>query len=144
MKKIILLLSALIITILASGCIGQQISPTTTTLMTTVPKTTTTAVTKSTAPITTVIPTTAPQEKTVAIKTYSFNPSTLTVKVGTKVTWTNEDTVSHTVTSDSGNELSSGQLSQGQSYSHTFNQVGTYNYHCSIHYSMTGTVIVEQ
>ncbi len=79
----------------------------------------------------------------VSIKGFAFNPSELTVKKGTTVTWTNMDSAPHTVTSDSGNELSSQVLNTGNSYSHTFDTVGTFEYHCSIHTSMKAKVIVE-
>lgn len=79
----------------------------------------------------------------VAISNFSFNPSALTVSVGTKVTWTNNDSVPHTVTSDTGNTLGSLTLSSGQSYSHMFTQVGTFSYHCSVHPGMTGTIVVQ-
>ncbi len=79
----------------------------------------------------------------VDIKSFAFNPSTLTVKVGTKVTWTNNDSAPHTITSDSDNLLNSTTLSPGQSYSFTFTTPGTSNYHCTIHPSMKGSVIVE-
>lgn len=80
---------------------------------------------------------------TVTIKSFAFNPSTLTVSAGTTVTWTNEDPTIHTVTSDSGNELDSGQIPSGQSYSHKFNTSGTFSYHCSIHTSMKAQIVVE-
>jgi plastocyanin len=79
---------------------------------------------------------------TITIQNYAFNPSTLTVKVGTNVTWINEDSMSHTVTSDDG-LFESGSLSNGQTFIYTFNTPGTYNYHCSIHTSMTAKIIVE-
>lgn len=79
----------------------------------------------------------------IEIKNFAFSPSTLTIKVGETVTWTNNDSTSHTVTSDSGNELSSGSISPSQTYSHTFNTAGTFDYHCSIHSSMKGKIIVE-
>lgn len=78
----------------------------------------------------------------VSIENLSFVPTSLTVKAGTTVTWTNNDSTSHTVTSLTGSELSSGTLGVGQTYSHTFTTAGTYQYHCTIHTSMTGTVIV--
>lgn len=74
---------------------------------------------------------------------FAFNPSTLTIKTGETVTWSNMDPVSHTITSDSGSELNSAPIPNGQTYSHTFNTVGTYSYHCSIHTSMKGQIIVE-
>ncbi len=79
----------------------------------------------------------------IEIKNFAFSPSTLTIKVGETVTWANIDSTSHTVTSDSGSELGSDTLSPSQSYSHTFNTVGTFDYHCSIHTSMKGKIIVE-
>lgn len=72
-----------------------------------------------------------------------FAPKTLSVKVGTVVTWTNGDAMPHTVTS-TGNGPASGTLSKGQSYSYTFAKVGTFAYHCSIHPSMTAKVIVTK
>jgi plastocyanin len=80
---------------------------------------------------------------TVSIKNFSFNPSTLTIKKGTTVTWVNDDVVAHTVTSDSGNLLASSPIPPGQSFSFTFVGSGTDNYHCSIHTTMHGSVIVE-
>jgi amicyanin len=79
----------------------------------------------------------------IEIKNFAFSPSTLTIKVGETVTWTNSDSTSHTITSDSGSELDSGSISSGQTYSHTFNTIGTFDYHCSIHTSMKGKVVVE-
>ena len=79
---------------------------------------------------------------TVNIENFAFSPGTLTIKVGQTVTWTNKDSTSHTVTSDSGNELISSTLSNSQTYTHTFNSVGTFNYHCSIHTSMKASIIV--
>lgn len=83
---------------------------------------------------------------TVEIKNFAFSPSTITVKVGTKVTWTNKDSIEHTVTADvsSSDAPSSDQLGQGQSYSFTFNKAGTYAYHCSVHPDMTAKVIVTE
>lgn len=79
----------------------------------------------------------------VSIKGFAFNPSSLTVSVGTTVTWTNDDSVAHTVTSDSGSELTSAQIAPGQSYSHTFSTAGTFSYHCAIHPSMKAQVVVQ-
>ncbi len=79
---------------------------------------------------------------TVDIKNFSFNPPTLTIKTGTKVTWVNNDSTSHTVTSDSGNLLNSSAISPGQSFSFTFTDPGTISYHCSIHTIMKGSIVV--
>jgi len=92
------------------------------------------------APVTT--PTT-PQAVSVAISNFTFSPGQITVKAGSKVTWTNSDSVAHTVTSNNG-AFNSGTLNPGSSYSFTFNTPGTYNYHCAIHPNMTATVVVTQ
>jgi plastocyanin len=80
----------------------------------------------------------------VAIKGFAFGPTTITVKVGTKVTWTNQDSVVHTVTADSlsSDAPDSATFEQGKSFSFTFTKAGTYNYHCATHPYMKGTVIV--
>jgi plastocyanin len=79
---------------------------------------------------------------TVTIQNTAFNPATLNVQVGTTVTWINKDSVTHRVVSDTG-LFSSGDLTTGMSYNYTFNQTGSYPYHCSIHPSMTGTIVVS-
>lgn len=84
---------------------------------------------------------------TVAIKNFAYSPVTITIKKGTKVTWTNNDTAPHTVTSDAGDTagvLNSPTLSTGQSYSLTFARAGTFPYHCTIHPNMKATVIVTE
>jgi plastocyanin len=80
----------------------------------------------------------------VTIHDLAFSPTSITVKKGATVTWTNNDSTAHTVTSDSGSELNSDNLEQGESYSHTFNTVGTFAYHCSIHTNMTAKVTVTE
>jgi plastocyanin len=79
----------------------------------------------------------------VTIQNFAFSPANITVKKGTKVTWTNQDSVGHTVTADSGDGPNSQLLNQGQSYTFTFDTVGTFKYHCQPHPKMTGTVVVE-
>jgi plastocyanin len=102
--------------------------------------------TPTTAPTNT--PTTAPTNtptstgNSVSIMNFAFSPLTLTVKTGTKVTWTNKDTVTHTVTADQG-AFNSGFLSSGNGFSFTFTQAGTYSYHCNIHHSMMATIVVQ-
>lgn len=76
---------------------------------------------------------------TIANTMNGFVPASMSVEVGTTVVWTNRDLSSHTVT---GNGWASGNLSTDQSYSHTFNALGSYDYHCSIHSAMQGTVNV--
>ncbi len=79
----------------------------------------------------------------VNILDFTFIQVVTKIKKGDTVVWTNKDTAGHTVTSDSGSELSSPLLVKGQSYSHTFNEVGTFNYHCSVHPGMKAKIIVE-
>jgi len=79
----------------------------------------------------------------VKITNFAFDPPKLTVRAGTTVTWTNQDGAPHTITSDAG-DWDSGQLSKGQSFSHTFDQAGTFAYHCAVHPTMTGTIVVTQ
>jgi plastocyanin len=93
------------------------------------------------APASTATTTTAVAANAATIKGFSFQPDVLKVKVGAKVTWTNDDTVAHTVTADT-NLFTSGNLQPGGSFSFTFIRPGTYAYHCSIHPSMHGSVVV--
>ena len=81
----------------------------------------------------------------IEIKNFAYNPSTIRIKTGTKITWYNADNSPHTVTSDSGGkaEVNSEILSPGDSYGHLFDMPGTFNYHCNFHTNMKGTVIVE-
>lgn len=80
---------------------------------------------------------------TVVISDFSFSQSSLTVKVGSTVTWVNEDRVTHSITSDTG-VFQSDNLPAGGSFSYTFNQMGTFPYHCSPHPFMKGSIIVQQ
>ena len=76
----------------------------------------------------------------VTIQGFAFSPASITVNVGDTVIWENKDSVGHTIT---GTVWDSGNLGSGKTYSRKFDTAGTYNYHCSIHSSMTGTVIVK-
>jgi plastocyanin len=82
----------------------------------------------------------APMAASVTISGFSFQPGTVTVAKGATVTWTNQDPVAHTVT---GADFDSGSVEQGKTYSHVFDKAGTYDYHCAIHPSMKGTIIVQ-
>jgi len=68
----------------------------------------------------------------VEIKNFAFNPANLQIAVGTTVTWTNNDSVGHTVTADNGT-FDSGTLRQGDKFSFTFNEAGTFAYYCKPH-----------
>jgi len=85
---------------------------------------------------------TAPVTASITIADFNFNPATLTINQGTTVTWTNNGPSPHTVTSDN-DVFSSGILNVGEQFQYTFNTPGTYNYHCSTHPVMTGTIVVN-
>lgn len=103
----------------------------------------TTAPTEAPTAAPTEAPTTAPSGgNSVSIVNFAFSPASLTVKVGTKVTWTNNDSVGHTVTADGG-AFDSQTVGPNNSFSFTFTKAGTYTYHCAIHPYMTATIIVQ-
>jgi len=78
----------------------------------------------------------------VTIMNFSFQPTPLTIPVGTTVVWTNQDPVMHTATSDTAGVFDTGLLQKGQSGRVTFNTAGTFTYHCTVHPNMHGTVVV--
>ena len=78
----------------------------------------------------------------VSIQSMSFQPASITVAIGSKITWTNMDATTHTVTSDDGTSFNSGNISPQGSYSFTATQTGIYAYHCTIHPDMHGTLTV--
>jgi plastocyanin len=78
----------------------------------------------------------------VKIDNFSFGPASLTVAVGTTVTWTNRDDIPHTVVSDD-KVFKSKVLDTDEKFSYAFTKPGTYGYFCSIHPKMTGKVVVQ-
>ena len=108
------LIAFLILVVLISGCTGQKTEP---------------------QPSTT---------DKVDIVGFEFDPATIAITKGTTVTWTNKDSAQHTVTEiKTNNGFSSETLNQGQTYTHTFNETGTFEYQCHLHPSMLGKVIVS-
>ncbi len=80
----------------------------------------------------------------VKIDNYSFAPGTLTVRVGTTVTWINRDETPHTVVAqDAAHSFRSGGLDTDDKFSYTFDKAGTYVYICTVHPYMTGKVVVQ-
>ena len=79
------------------------------------------------------------------IKNMMFTPSQISIQKGGTVTWTNNDNIVHTVVDDLSNVggPSSGDIQPGGTYSFTFNKTGSFQYHCSIHPSMRGTIVVK-
>ena len=84
----------------------------------------------------------APVSNEIEISGFAFVPATITVAVGTTVTWTNLDSVAHTVTSET-DLFDSGNLARNASFSYTFTDRGTFSYYCATHPSMRGKVSVE-
>jgi len=120
MKKLMLLTLAVLVgaAVMIAGCTSSTPSPSSSPQMSTA------------------------SQNSVAMKGLAFNPSALTISKGANVTWTNDDSTTHTVTSDTG-AFDSGNLSPGNSFTHQFNETGTFPYHCTIHPSMKGTITVQ-
>jgi plastocyanin len=83
-----------------------------------------------------------PATAAVKIDNFVFGPQTLTVPVGTTVTWTNSDDIPHTSVSTDG-VFKSKVLDTDEKFSYTFTKAGTYPYYCTIHPKMTGKVVVQ-
>lgn len=79
---------------------------------------------------------------TVKIDNFTFGPQALTVPVGTRVTWINQDDIPHTIVSTDGKSFRSKVLDTGDRFSFTFARPGSFGYFCSIHPHMTGKVLV--
>ena len=75
--------------------------------------------------------------------TWTYEPKVVTVNVGTKVTWTNNGAVVHTVTADDGKTFESGNMAAKATFSFTPSTPGTFPYHCKQHPWMKGTLIVQ-
>ena len=80
---------------------------------------------------------------TVEISNFAFQPASVTIQVGDTVTWTNLDSTTHTATDTGSGSLFDGVMNQGESFSYTFTQPGTFNYNCTPHPEMTGSVVVQ-
>jgi plastocyanin len=79
---------------------------------------------------------------TVAISNYAFVPKSLTVRAGTRVTWTNHDATAHTATADQGS-FDTGTVNPHASRTIDFKHPGTFTYHCSFHAFMVATITVK-
>ena len=78
----------------------------------------------------------------VSVDNFTFNPQRLTIKAGSTVSWTNKDDIPHAIASVSA-LFRSKALDTDDNYSFTFTTPGTYQYFCSLHPHMTGTIVVE-
>ncbi len=85
----------------------------------------------------------APNGSEITIDNFMFTPATLTVKVGTPITWTNRDDIPHTVVSDD-KTFKSRALDTDEKFTFTPAKPGTYTYFCSIHPKMVGKIVVVQ
>jgi plastocyanin len=150
---VLLALSALVLLAACGGgtTSGSGSTPTPATGNTPTATTAGTTPTATTAGTTPTATTAASNGQAVTITTdssgsFAFSPATLTVKVGTKVTWTNMTQAGHTVTSDDGKSFDSGIsnpiAASGGTYSFTFKKAGTFTYHCQIHPFMKATITV--
>lgn len=95
------------------------------------------------------LPTKTPQEleiiskietKTVTIKNLKFEPETLTIKLHDQVVWKNQDSIDHKV---KGNDWGNVPIGPGENFTQAFDKTGTYSYTCTLHPTMTGTIIVK-
>jgi plastocyanin len=84
------------------------------------------------------------KQNKIEIKDFAFNPQTLTVKSGEKVTWINRDEEPHTIVSVEKQFKKSTALDTDQEFTITAGAPGTYNYFCSVHPKMTGTIVIEK
>jgi plastocyanin len=84
----------------------------------------------------------APESAEMKIDNFTFAPQSLTIKAGTTVTWTNEDDIPHTVVATA-KAFKSKVLDTDDKFSFTFTTAGSYEYFCSLHPHMTGTIVVE-
>ena len=83
-----------------------------------------------------------PDPTTIVIRGFMFTPVNITIKAGSKITWTNQDQEPHTVASSDG-LFRSGALDTDESFSFKFDKPGSYHYVCTIHPRMIGTITVE-
>ncbi|MBD0320384.1 MAG: cupredoxin domain-containing protein [Gemmatimonadetes bacterium] len=83
------------------------------------------------------------QPNVVRIRNFSFGPTEVRVRAGTRVIFANCDGAQHSSTSDAIEGWDSGLISPNTTYERTFDQAGRFPYHCEPHPSMTGTIIVE-
>src|SRR5690242_11904644 len=84
------------------------------------------------------------KENKIEIKDFAFNPQNITVKSGQKITWINRDEEPHTIVSVGKKFQRSPGLDTDQEFSIIAGAPGTYEYFCSVHPKMTGTIIVKQ
>jgi plastocyanin len=138
MKNSLVLLAIIIILIGVCGCTQTALPVPSPVSVTTLPQTTQQlTVTSGPFPYTTG----SVSDNTIQIKNFAFNPASITIKAGSTVRWVNQDSVPHRILFADGAD--SNVLAPMQSWSRKIDQAGTYDYSCTIHKDMQGTVIVE-
>ncbi|MFA6492756.1 MAG: cupredoxin family copper-binding protein [Patescibacteria group bacterium] len=80
------------------------------------------------------------QPNSILIENFSFNPSEITIAKDVEVTFKNDDSANHNITFEN---FQSGDMKPGDTYKHTFDSTGTFNYYCSLHPQMKGKIIVQ-
>jgi plastocyanin len=78
----------------------------------------------------------------VKIVNFAFKPKTIKIAKGTRVKWKNRGTVNHSTTSNKG-LWDSGLLAPGETFGRVFKKAGTFKYHCTVHASMVGKIVVS-
>ena len=139
MKNGLILLAITIILVGVCGC-TQTAPPVQPPATVTTPLQTTQQLSVTTIPVPQT--TSSVSANTILIKNFAFDPASITVKVGSTVRWVNQDSVPHRIVFADGAD--STVLAGMQSWSRKFDQAGTYDYACTIHPTMLGTVIVER
>ena len=138
MKNGLILLAITIILVCVCGC-TQTAAPVQPIATVTSPPQTTEMQTVTATP--TLQKTPSVSENTIRIKNFAFDPASITVKVGSTVRWVNQDSVPHRILFADGAD--STILAPSQSWSRKIDKAGTFDYSCTIHPTMQGTVIVE-
>ena len=128
MRRILLALGA-VVALAAAGCGGSNSSSTS-------------SGSSSSASTSTAAAASSGGGVAIKMQNIAFDPKSVTVKVGQKVTWTNDDTVDHNVTSQSGESIKSDNFGKGGTFSFTPTKAGTIKYVCTIHPGMDATLTV--
>ena len=139
MKTGLILLVIIIVVVSACGC-TQTLPVDQPTAKITSPPQTTQPLTGTTIPV--LRTTGSVSSNTINITNFAFDPNSITVKLGSTVRWVNRDSVPHRILFANGAD--SKILAPSQSWSNKFDQAGTFDYACTIHPTMQGTVIVER
>ena len=130
MRRILLALCA-VVALAAAGCGSSNSSSTS-------------SGSSSSASTSTAAPSSSGGGVAVKMQNIAFAPKAVTVKVGQKITWTNDDSTDHNVTADSGASFKSKDFGQGATFSFTPTKAGTITYECTLHPNMKGATITVQ